>query len=273
VELIAPSLARAFNRKSWLGDKVKHAIEPRASFRHVSGVQDFNKLIRFDETELLSNTTEAEFSLTNRIFAKKGETVSEVFSWQLWQRRYFDPDFGGAVLPGRRNVVLSSVQLTPFTFLDGPRRYSPVVSVLRTQPQPGFGIEWRSDYDPLRGHMVDSSFTADWHLAKYFIAASHNHVRSSPLLSPNANQVSGRIGFGNQTSRGWNAAFTAVYDYRAGIMQFATTQVTYNTDCCGLSVQYRRFSFGSRNENQFRVAFAVANIGSFGTLKKQERLF
>ena len=56
-------------------------------------------------------------------------------------------------------------------------------------------------------------------------------------------------------------------------MQFATTQVTYNTDCCGISVQYRRFNFGSRFENQFRIALAVANIGTFGTLKKQERMF
>jgi len=56
-------------------------------------------------------------------------------------------------------------------------------------------------------------------------------------------------------------------------MQFATTQVNYNTDCCGFSVQYRRFSFGTRNENQFQVAFSVANLGSFGTLKKQERMF
>jgi LPS-assembly protein len=82
-----------------------------------------------------------------------------------------------------------------------------------------------------------------------------------------------QLGFGDTNKRGWNAGFTAIYDYRLGIMQFATTQVTYNTDCCGLSVQFRRFSFGTRNENQFRVAFAIANIGSFGTLKKQERLF
>ena len=76
-----------------------------------------------------------------------------------------------------------------------------------------------------------------------------------------------------QGHRGWNAAFSSVYDFRVGTMQFATTQVTYNTDCCGISVQYRRFNFGTRFENQFRVAFAVANIGTFGTLKKQERLF
>ena len=56
-------------------------------------------------------------------------------------------------------------------------------------------------------------------------------------------------------------------------MQFATTQVTYNTGCCGISLQYRRFSFGTRNENQFRVAVAIANIGSFGTLRRQERIF
>ena len=33
------------------------------------------------------------------------------------------------------------------------------------------------------------------------------------------------------------------------------------------------FALGNRNENQFRVAFAVANIGSFGTLRRQERIF
>jgi LPS-assembly protein len=78
---------------------------------------------------------------------------------------------------------------------------------------------------------------------------------------------------GEENRRGWNAAFMSIYDFRIGVMQFAQTQVTYNTDCCGISFQYRRLSFGTRNENQFRVAFAVANIGTFGTLKRQERMF
>jgi len=81
------------------------------------------------------------------------------------------------------------------------------------------------------------------------------------------------VGLGNSDHKGWSTGFQGVYDFRLSIMQFATTQVTYNTDCCGFSVQYRRFSFGTRNENQFRVAFAVANIGSFGTLRRQERVF
>ena len=66
---------------------------------------------------------------------------------------------------------------------------------------------------------------------------------------------------------------TAFYDYIRGAMQYTQTQLTYNTDCCGLSVQYFRFAVGTRNESQVRVSFAVSNIGAFGTLKRQERIF
>jgi LPS-assembly protein len=273
VELIAPALARIFDRPTFLGEKLKHVIEPRASFRYVAGVEDFERIVRFDETDLLTNTQEAEFGVINRLFAKRGGAVSEVLSWELWQRRYFDPTFGGAVVEGRRNVVRSAVEMTAYNFVDGSRRVSPVVSVLRATPRPGFGLEWRTDYDTLRGGIVNSGFTADMRLSRYFISAGHNHVRSSRLLTPPANQFRGLIGFGQENRRGWNAGFSAVYDYRVKSLQYVLSQVTYNTDCCGLSVQYRRFSFGARDEHQFRLAFAVANIGSFGTLKKQERLF
>ena len=62
--------------------------------------------------------------------------------------------------------------------------------------------------------------------------------------------------------------------YSIGVLQYMNTQVTYNTECCAFSGQYRRFNFGARRgENQFRLALVIANIGSFGTLKRQERLF
>ncbi len=273
LDLIAPSLARVFPAPRWLGDKLKHVIEPRAGFRAVDGVGDFRRLIRFDETELISNTREAEISLTQRLFVKRGGVVSELVSWQLWQRRYFDPDFGGALTPGDRNILLSQIELTPYAFLDGRRRYSPVISALRVNPSPRTAIEWRADYDPLRHRITNSGLTADARVGHYLVSVGHNHVRSVPHLSPSANQFRGLLGWGKENLRGWSTAFTAIYDFRLGIMQFATTQVSYNSDCCGFSVQYRRFSFGQRNENQFRVAFVVANIGSFGTLRRQERLF
>ncbi|MGB9606084.1 MAG: LPS assembly protein LptD, partial [Bryobacteraceae bacterium] len=271
--LEAPSLARIFTAPHWLGDQLKHVIEPRASFRWVGGVKDFDRLIRFDDMELLANTRQAEFSLTNRLYVKRNGEVSELMSWDLVQQRYFDSAFGGAVLPGRRNLVMSSAELTAYAFLDGPRGYSPVISAMRVSPRPGFDVEWRADYDPLRGKLVNDGLTADARWSKYVVSIGHNSVRNHPILTPGANQLRGLVGYGNPNARGFSAAFSAIYDFRFGVMQFATTQITYNTDCCGWSVQYRRFGFGTRKENQFRLSFAVANIGSFGTLKKQERLF
>ncbi len=282
VDVIPPSISRVYDGPSWIGDKVKHVIEPRISFKTVSGIGDaFDEYIPFDGTELYSNTTQADIGITNRLYAKRGDHVEEVLSWELTQRRYFDADFGGAVIAGRRNTVASALDLTPYTFLDQPRDYSPIVSVLRMSPIPDFGLEWRADYDPMRTKRItNSSISANARKGKYFVSVGHSMVRSiripgldgvDKLLTPAANELSGMFVIGNDNRRGWNAAFSAIYDYKTQQMTISTTQLTYNTDCCGFSMQYRRLGF--RGENQFRLAFTVANIGSFGTLKKQERLF
>jgi len=276
-ELVLPSIERVFDAPPWLASKLKHVIEPRVTYTNVSGIDDFSKIIRFDETDIFSNTNQVEFSLTNRLFAKdKNGTVTDFLSWQLLYDRYFDPTFGGAIVAGQRNVVQSALDLTGFSFLDGAHRSSPVASVLRVQSR--VGIEWRSDYDPLRHHIVNSSLTVDGRIRQLFFSAGHTDLKTDPVLAPPANQFRGTIGYGADNRRGWSYGFTSIYDIRTGILQYVQTQVTYNTDCCGLSVQFRRLDFGSalgtsRNENQFRVAFAISNIGSFGTLKRQERIF
>src|SRR5262249_36092709 len=57
VDLVLPTLERIFAKKTRFGDKLKHVIEPRATYRYVSGIgTDFNRFIRFDETDLLSDT-------------------------------------------------------------------------------------------------------------------------------------------------------------------------------------------------------------------------
>ena len=298
-DLMFPSLSRIFEKPpSWVGERLKHVIEPRASFRYVKGIgSDFQRLIRFDETEMISDTSELEVSITNRLYSKqKDGRIDEILSWDIAQRRYFDPCFGGkleaggciggALVEGQRNVLLSTAGITGITFLDVGRRYSPVVSTLRLNPKPGFGLEWRTDYDPFRGHVVNSNISGSGRLNKdYFVTVGHNQIRNVPImrtddplprytgLSPSANQFFGMLGYGEENRRGFSAAFLSMYDYRQAVMQYASTQVTYNTDCCGFSVQYRRLRSGNINRYDFRVAFNVANIGSFGTLRRQERMF
>ena len=54
----------------------------------------------------------------------------------------------------------------------------------------------------------------------------------------------------------------------------SSSQVCYNGNCCGLALEYRRINLGQvRTENRFTATFIIANIGSFGNLRRQEKIF
>ncbi len=273
LDLIFPSLARVFNRKTIFGDKLKHVIEPRVTYDYVTGVSKFNDTLLFDPTDLLSNTREAEVSITNRIYAKKGETVTEILSWELSGKYFFDPTFGGALVPGQRNVLTSELDLTGYEFLDGRRRVSPIVSKFRTSPITGLSFTWQANYDPVSHRIVNSGAAANIRIHRYFVTAGSDQIRPNPDLAPPANQFRTTFGYGDANRKGWNAAVSMIYDYRLGLLEYGVAQATYNTSCCGFSVQVRRLDFGTVVENQYLASFSIANVASVGTLKKQERIF
>ena len=136
LDLHLPPLERIYAPPSWLhlGAKLKHVIEADAEYEYVTGVNEFEKIIHFDSTDIISNTNQLTVALTNRLYkkTKKGD-VSEFLTWRVSQARYFDPTFGRH--GGRsENGELRGGQLTPYTFLDGPRGYSPVISSLTVNP-------------------------------------------------------------------------------------------------------------------------------------------
>jgi len=279
LQLIFPTFYRVFDKKTIFGDKLKHVIEPRVTYRYVNGIgSDFNRFIRFDETDLLANTNELALSLVNRLYAKRGEQVQEVFTWELMQKRYFDPTFGGALIPGQRNVFDATADVTAYAFLVGPRSTSPINSNLRFNPIGGLSVLWQADYDPRLHGITNSTLSLAYRWQKYFVSGGNNEVHNNPAytppLAPSNNQFNFRLGYGNFTSRGFNAAFDALYDYRVSRFLSQTIQVTYNTNCCGLSVEYRRYNIGVRDDTMQLFSFTIANVASpFGTLRKQDRLF
>jgi LPS-assembly protein len=272
VDIVLPSLERVFNAPAWMGSKVKHIIEPRITYRYINGVENFNQIIRFDQTDLLSDTNQVEFSLANRLLAKdKNGTITDLLSWQLYYDRYFDPTFGGAVIPGQANLVESVADLTGYTFLAGARHQSPVVSVMRLQTK--VNLDWRTEWDPIRRGFVDTGVNTNFRFDKFVMSIGETRVRTDPILLSNTDQIRAQVTYGNQNRRGLNYGASLFYDIHLGILEYASAQGSYNTDCCGLSVQYRRIFIGTRDEHQFLLSFEISNIGSVGTLNRQERLF
>ena len=82
------------------------------------------------------------------------------------------------------------------------------------------------------------------------------------------------LGYGDPTRRGLSAGVNSGYDFIQSALQYGGIQTSYNWDCCGLNVEYRRLALGSvRNENQYSFNFTLAGVGAAGNLKHSERIF
>jgi LPS-assembly protein len=292
VDLRPPALERVWNLN---GVKWEHTIEPTVLYRDVNGVDDFARFIRFDEDETLTDTNEIGYDLTQRLFRREGNAdPQELVTWRLAQKYFFDPTFGEALVPGQRNVFQTFDELTPFAFADAPRRFSPIISDLRVTPGGLYDAQFRADYDPVRGEFTawgvllklkpyKESFVSLANFSTINIPSSlgsslgfpsPDPVPSLLLLPPRSNQVRALVGYGDINRPGWNTAVGFSYDETQGNFQNQVVQLSYNGSCCGLGFEYRRFELGNvRVENQFRVVLHLANIGSAGNLRRQEKIF
>ncbi len=273
VDLRTPSLAKVFLPPKWMGAKAKHVIEPYAKFQYVGGVSNFNKIILLDANDVLADTTQLEVGVIQHLYVKDAQgNINELATWSLAQERYFNPDFGGALVPGERNVFAATDDLTAFAFLPFARHYSPIVSDLKIAHQ-HFSGEWRADYDPLLRRFSASTITAGLHYKQWFVNAGPREINGYQSQLPSASQLQSSLGYGSNLRKGFNAAYGLTYDYIKDQLLNMTIQASYNTDCCGFSAQYQRLNFGVRDETQFRISFQVANIGAYGSLRRQDSMF
>ncbi len=275
LELRPPTLERFFNRPK-TRRKYKHTIEPEVTYRYVGGINDFERFIRFDSDATLSNTNEIEYGVTQRLFVKHDEDQpAEFMSWSVVQKHYFDPTFGGAIVDGQRNVLLATNSITPFAFATGPRNSSPIVSDFKVTPGDKYDAEQIIEYDPqLNKIIAEGTLLKVRPYGEFFATVAHFHIQDDPLLQPLSNQIRALVGYGSFNRKGFNFTGGVSYDIQNSALQNQIAQVTYNGNCCGLSFEYRRIALGQvRTENQFRIAFTIANIGTFGNLRRQEKIF
>ncbi|MFQ5778448.1 MAG: hypothetical protein ACE5IP_10630, partial [Terriglobia bacterium] len=81
-------------------------------------------------------------------------------------------------------------------------------------------------------------------------------------------------GCGSLNRPGFNAAYATTWDVRRGFLPNSIAQVSYNWDCCGVAFSFTRLGLGPlRSENEYRFSFSIANVGTFGTIRRRERIF
>ncbi len=203
----------------------------------------------------------------------------EILSWEIGQKYFFDSTFGNALVAGQRNVFTTTADFTGIAFLDSARRFAPLISRLRIETNPRTNTEWDLDYDLKDGRINSSMALVNYHLGAFTMGGGDAFLRvidtgAGTTPTSEFNQFRLLFGYGQLNKRGLSAASSFGFDANLGSLQYATAQTSYTWDCCGLSLEFRRFALGAvRNENQYRFTFTLANIGAFGNLKRQERLY
>ncbi len=320
MEIRPPSIAKIFDRKLF-GYVLKHVVEPYAIYSYETGINNFSNIIRFDQRDILADSNGVEYGVVNRLYVKKSKSNPECFdqpkylpsdtppaeakkemaadsqicddqsgparefiTWTIAQKYFFDPNFGGALVPGQRNVFDSSVDFSGIAFLTEPRNASPIISRLLVHNR-STDFQWDLDYDPVFHQVNANTIFVGQHLSpKWYVLGgqSYLHVPGevipatvNQVLAPDIfNQFRVEAIYGSLGNRGFSAAAAVAFDVKNDFVQAASVQSTYNWDCCGLTFEYARWALGTvRNENAYRFAFSLTNVGTFGNLKKLQRIY
>ena len=256
-------------------------------------------IIRFDAMDIFAQTNEVEYSLTNSLLARKdapdnspdAPQARDIFSWRIAQKYYFDPTFGGALVPGQNNVFASTIDLTGFAFAHG-QRLSPIDTVFKFAPFSSYDSEIRADMNPNgAGGVLDAGITSHMKRGRLGLAFTDFFInRSSYLnsmlgttttspsstLSPETayHLLGSLVTYGDPNHKGASGALGLDYNFEQKEVQHEVTQLRYNFGCFAIDVEYQYYNLGPlRRESQFRLALSLANVGTFGNMKPRERLY
>ncbi len=298
-------MADRFNRS------FRHTIEPEIRYSYVAGINNFRNILRFDPIDTVTDTNEIEYSLTQRLFFRRlqaqpctnpevpeaitgrvylplnyrecssGETSDSV-SWEVAQKHFFEPRFGRAVVRDRRNVIASSLDFTGISFLTGPRDYTPIISRLALHTDQQIDLGWDVDYDPKAGRINGSNEYVDFRHDGYFGSVSHSRLdelnavfNTDPASQiTNYNQLRLLLGYGYGTKPGLSAGLNTGYDLNNNELQYGGFQTSYNWNCCGLTLEYRRLALGPvRNENYESFNFTLGGVGTAGNINRSQLIY
>jgi len=310
LDLRPPALARNFRRRDG-STRFRHVIEPYLIYRRIAGVDNFNQIIRFDYVDAIADTNEIEYGISNRFYTRRStETVGkkaaqaardkkslatqpyEALTITIRGKYFFDPYFGGALIPGRRNQFYPIDTFSGFTYGAVPRKLSPLNVNVRYRPSEHLFADFRTDLDTHGGGLRDMAATFGLNRSLLQAFSTFYYTRAVELV-PGLQQFADPAGREPGTLRGsqWSPSIflgnrekglfgglSLFFDFQnhpfAGSNRSlisSTATIGYTWNCCSVTAQQSTFNVGLRNENRFVFAFRLNGIGTFGTEKIGQR--
>jgi LPS-assembly protein len=246
--------------------KFKHVIEPTLTLERTTAIENFDNIVRIDGTDnVKGRMTSATYGLSNRLYAKK-DSSREILAVSLTQSYYTDEDAA---------ALDQQYQSNPLTAALAPSHFSPVALQARLTPTVTTDATFRAEYDTranaLRSVAANGGLTEGWML----VNAGWSLNRSIPL-SGIPETATHYLNASTSIRKPGNAfAGTYMFNFDLKNKNFLNQRMIghYNTQCCGIALEFQKFNFGTRagavgvpKDYRFNLSFTLAGIGTFSDL-------
>ena len=273
VELVGPSFFTIVETPGMeYSPRFKHLIQPRLTYRRVRPVGQLDiegRIIDFDDIDSrVRDQQQLVAELTTRLFAKRFNSPRDD-ERQVWEvgeitvARTFDLD------------PLSDESLEA---IGAPRILLPYTMRFRLRPSARVALDSQFDFTPgLQPANIRVGATLNGEKDRLRVGWSRRSFAlrdpfdlTQVLIEPSSSTIeaNGQVDlFGQHLTLGGQLQM----DLTADELRTAGGSLAWNLQCCSLGVNFRRFNFADRLENQFTFLLNLAQVGKDIGFETQRR--
>jgi LPS-assembly protein len=265
--ITGPVMTRIWNtpRRNY-AQKFKHVIEPFVTLSRTTAIDNLQNIIQLEGGDYqIGSVTQAAYGVNNRLYAKK-ESAREILTVGITQTYYTD---------ARAAEIDRQYQSSSYTGASKPTHFSPVAIQVHVTPTTITDATFRTEYDTqfnaLRTLAANGGLALGWVIenagwsVNRFIPGFNTETSATHSLS-STTQV-------RKPGNAFAATYQFNYDVKAGDFLNQRLIAHYNTQCCGIAVEYQKFNYGDNaakvgvaKDHRFNLSFTLAGIGTFSDL-------
>ena len=266
--ITGPVFTRIFNTPgSTYAQKFKHVIEPNLVIQRTTRFDNRDNIIKFEYVDNIPDGhTQYVYGVNSRLYAKK-ESAREILTIGVSQTYYSD-DRASAVDPRYQSSFEGAVPPTKFSPIALQAHVAPTIRTDAT-----VRAEYDTQFDTLRALAANGGVAAGWTYT--LVGWSLNRAIPRRLQDPitTASHYLNAATTLRKPGNAWSAIYGFNYDLLTKAFLNQRIIAHYNTQCCGLAIEYQKFNFGTRagtvgvpTDQRFNLSFTLAGIGTFSDL-------
>ena len=266
--ITGPVFTKIFNTpRSTYAQKFKHVIEPNLVVSRKTRFDNRDNIVQLEGTDFaVGGHTELHYSLNNRLYAKT-ESAREILTVGL-QQTYYSDDRAAGVDPNYQSNL---------TGLLPPNKFSPLALQVHVTPTIATDATFRAEYDTqvnalrtlsanggvVQGWLVGN---AGWSMTKLIPS------RIGDPITTSSHFLNGTVAL-RKPGNAFGGTYALNYDILNSVFVNQRIVAHYNTQCCGIALDFQKFNFGTRagvagvpTDQRFNLSFTLAGIGTFSDL-------